>query len=70
MSSAKSTVENLVDVSIRGKLDHDFQLFHLDINRVVIFTEEHFDLMLQNTWAPLNDQVDISQGHVLDLRLS
>lgn len=53
--------EDLLDVLVVAQLDHDLQLLTLDIWWVVVFAEEHTDVVLKNVGALLKDQVDVAE---------
>mmetsp|Transcript_6699 Transcript_6699/g.11728 ORF Transcript_6699/g.11728 Transcript_6699/m.11728 type:complete len:532 (+) Transcript_6699:656-2251(+) len=61
--------QHLINIPLRHQLDDNLQLLHLDINRIIILAKEHLDLILQNARTFLDNQVDIPQRHVLNLRL-
>ena len=61
--------EHLVDVPLRYELDDNLKLLHLDVDWIVVLAEEDLDLVLQDGRALLHDEVDVAQGHVLNLRL-
>ena len=59
----------LVDVALRGELDHDLELLHLDVDGVVVLAEEDLDLVREDRGPLLHDEVDVAQRNVLDLGL-
>eukprot|EP00964_Phaeocystis_antarctica_P140756 scaffold105646_cov63-Phaeocystis_antarctica.AAC.1 len=59
----------LVDVALGGELDHDLELLHLDVDRVVVLAEEDLDLVREDRRSLLDDEVDVAQRYVLDLGL-
>ena len=61
--------EHLVDVAVARELDHDLELLHLDVDRVVVLAEEDLDLVREDGGPLLHDEVDVAQRHVLDLGL-
>ena len=61
--------QDLGDVGLTGQSDHDVQLLQLDVDRVVILHEENLHLVLEDVRPLLNDQIDVPQSHVLNLRL-
>jgi hypothetical protein len=48
--------ENLIDISSMSKAEHDFKLGELDIDRIIVFAEEHFHVVLEHIWSLLNDK--------------
>ncbi len=54
----------LLDVLVRAQLDHDLELLHLDVNRIVVLAEEDAHLVRENVGALLHDQVDVAQRDV------
>lgn len=58
--------QNHRDVLFRSQHEHQFQLGHLDVDRVIVVAEEHTDVITQNFRSLLLDQDSISQGEVLD----
>ena len=61
--------EDLRDVGLRRQPDHDVQLLEFDVDRVVVLDEEHLHFVLEDVGLLLDDEVDVAQGHVLDLGL-
>lgn len=59
--------EDLIDVLVVAETDDDFQLFPLDIWRVVVLAEKDANVVLKNIGAPLQDQVDVPERYILDL---
>mmetsp|Transcript_11339 Transcript_11339/g.28546 ORF Transcript_11339/g.28546 Transcript_11339/m.28546 type:complete len:246 (-) Transcript_11339:725-1462(-) len=59
--------QNLVDVPFRRELHHHRNLFELHVQRIVVFADEHADLLLQDLRLLLHDQIDVSHHDVLDL---
>jgi hypothetical protein len=49
--------------------NHDFQLLKLNIGRISVFAEEDAHLLAQNVWFSLEQEINVSQSDVLDLRL-
>lgn len=43
--------QNLCNVPLVGQTDHDVQLLQFHVDRVVVFHEEHFHLMLEDVWS-------------------
>jgi hypothetical protein len=39
-----------------SKTEHDFKLGELDIDRIIVFAEEHFHVVLEHIWSLLNDK--------------
>ena len=62
-------LQQLVDVALRCQAHQDLQLLHLHVDGVVVLAEEHLDLVHQQVGALLHNQVDVAQGHILDLAL-
>jgi hypothetical protein len=58
--------KNLVDILVIAKHNHDLELVHLNINRVVVLAEENLHFVLKNGWALLKNQVDVAEGNILD----
>jgi hypothetical protein len=58
----------LGDVSLTGQPDHNVQLLQLDVDGVVVLDKEHLHLVLENVGPLLDDEVDVTQGYVLDLQ--
>lgn len=61
--------QNLRDVVLRRKPDHDVQLLQLDVDGVVVLDEEDLHLVLEYIGALLDDQVDVAKCDVLNFRL-
>jgi hypothetical protein len=49
--------------------DHDVEFLQLDVDRVVVLDEEDLHLVLEDVGSLLDDQVDVPEGDVLNLRL-
>src|ERR1700733_740191 len=47
---------------------HDFKLGQFDINRVVVFAEEHFNIIFEHCRSSLNDEENIPESNILHLR--
>lgn len=47
---------------------HDLEFLQLEVGRVVEFTEKHPHLLAQDVGLGLQQEVDVPQGNVLDLR--
>ena len=61
--------QDLSDIGLAGQSDHDVQLLQLDVDRVVILHEEDLHFVLENVRPHLDDEIDVPESHVLDLRL-
>lgn len=61
--------QHLLDVTLGCEHNHNLELFHLYVNRVVVFTEEHLHFVLEDFRSLLNDQVDVTKSHVLNFGL-
>ena len=61
--------QDLSDIGLAGQSDHDVQLLQLDVDRVVVLHEENFHLVFEDVRPLLNDEIDVPQSHVLNLRL-
>lgn len=57
--------QKLVHVAVVGNPYHDLELLELDIWRVVVFTEENTKFLLENVRLLLQQEVDVSQCHIL-----
>jgi len=60
--------EDFVGILCTCKPIHDFKLCELDVDWVIVFAEEDFDIVLQNSRPPLNDEENISQCNILHFR--
>jgi hypothetical protein len=49
--------------------DHDVEFLQLDVDGVVVLDEEDLHLVLEDVGSLLDDQVDVPEGDVLNLRL-
>lgn len=50
------------------KTIHDLQFRKLDIDRIIVFAEEDFDIVLEYRWPSLNDEENISECDILHFR--
>ena len=57
----------MCNVALRCEPDHDVQLLQLDVDGIVVLDEEDLHLVLENVSTLLDDQVDVTEGDVLDL---
>ena len=60
--------EDLGDVGLASEPDHDVQLLQLDVDGVVVLDKEHLHLVLEDVRPLLDDEVYVTQGHVLNLQ--
>lgn len=51
-----------------GKTIHDLKFGEFHIDWIVVFAEKYLDFVLEDGWAPLDDQQDVTQSHILYLR--
>src|SRR5258706_250050 len=58
--------QQCLDVVLLCKTDHNIELLNLDIGRVIILTEKHTHLILEDVRALLQQKVNVSQGDPLD----
>ena len=61
--------QDLSDIGLAGQSYHDVQLLQLDVDRVVILHEEDLHFVFENVRPLLDDEIDVPESHVLDLRL-
>lgn len=59
--------ENLFDVPLVRQPVDDLEFSELDVDRIVVLAEEDLDVVPEYRGSPLNDQVDVAQGDVLNL---
>lgn len=67
MGSLLQLLENLAEVGVPRESIHDLEFGELDVDRVVVLAEEDLDLVLENGWATLDDEEDVSESDVLNL---
>mmetsp|Transcript_27540 Transcript_27540/g.42340 ORF Transcript_27540/g.42340 Transcript_27540/m.42340 type:complete len:304 (+) Transcript_27540:996-1907(+) len=60
--------QDLINVLLRNKLNDNLKFFHLDINWIIIFAKENLDFVLQNVWTLLNNEINVTESHVLNFR--
>ena len=58
--------EDLFDIAVACEHEHDVDLFHLDIRRVVVAAEEDLDIIRKDPRPLLRDQLYVAKCHVLD----
>ena len=58
--------EQLLVVALAGDADHDLDLGELEVGRVVVLAEEDADLFAEDVGLALQEEVDVTEGHVLD----
>jgi len=59
--------QHLVCVLCASQTVHNLQLGQFNVDGIVIFAEKDSNVILEDSWSPLDDQKDISERDVLDL---
>mmetsp|Transcript_61830 Transcript_61830/g.177325 ORF Transcript_61830/g.177325 Transcript_61830/m.177325 type:complete len:728 (+) Transcript_61830:225-2408(+) len=62
--------QDLFEVLLRDEHYHDVHLLQLDIHRVVVLAEEHLDVRGEDARTLLDDEANVPQDDILDLRLA
>mmetsp|Transcript_10469 Transcript_10469/g.36831 ORF Transcript_10469/g.36831 Transcript_10469/m.36831 type:complete len:710 (+) Transcript_10469:291-2420(+) len=62
--------QDLFEVLFRDEHHHDVHLLQLDVHRVVVLAEEHLDVRGEDAGALLDDEANVPQDDILDLRLA
>jgi hypothetical protein len=58
--------QNLFDVPFVRESVDDLEFGELDVDRVVVLAEEDFNVVLEDEWPPLYDEMNVSERDVLD----
>lgn len=69
LSVALELRKDLIDVSVGSELDHNIHLLNLDVDGIVVLAEEDTNLVGENLSTLLDNQVDVTERDVLDLRV-
>ena len=68
VQSLLELVQNLLDVLGRGERDEQLQLLHLHVEGIVVLAEEDLDVLRQQVRHLLDDQPQVAQRHIAQLR--
>ena len=60
--------QDFVSVLFPCQTIHDLQFGKLNIYGIVVFTEEHLNIVLEDCWSPLYDEQNVSQCNILHFR--